>query len=82
MKTLILYNSETGDIISTQSPVEHDNYAVLVADVPDNRNVARVEDGEVILEDTPEVKEAKERLKKLNEEISEIKLQLLENMEG
>ena len=81
MKTLILYNSETGDIISTQSPVEHDNYAVLVADVPDNRNVARVEDGEVILEDTPEVKEAKERLKKLNEEISEIKLQLLENME-
>ena len=81
MKTLILYNSETGDIISTQSPVEHYNYAVLVADVPDNRNVARVEDGEVILEDTPEVKEAKERLKKLNEEISEIKLQLLENME-
>ena len=27
MKTLILYNSETGDIISTQSPVEHYNYA-------------------------------------------------------
>ena len=81
MKTLILYNSETGDIISTQSPVEHDNYAVLVADVPDNRAAARVENGEVILEDTPEVKQAKESLKKLNEEISEIKLQLLENME-
>ena len=75
MKTLILYNSETGDIISTQSPVEHYNYAVLVADVPDNRAAARVENGEVILEDTPEVKQAKERLKKLNEEISEIKLQ-------
>ena len=75
MKTLILYNSETGDIISTQSPVEHYNYAVLVADVPDNRAAARVEDGEVILEDTPEVKQAKERLKKLNEEISKIKLQ-------
>ena len=75
MKTLILYNSETGDIISTQSPVEHDNYVVLVADVPDNRIVARVENGEVILEDTPEVKQAKERLKKLNEEISKIKLQ-------
>ena len=81
MKTLILYNSETGDIISTQSPVEHDNYAVLVADVPDNRAAARVENGEIVLEDTPEVKEAKERLKKLNEEISEIKLELLENME-
>ena len=75
MKTLILYNSETGDIISTQSPVEHYNYAVLVADVPDNRAAARVENEEVILEDTPEVKQAKERLKKLNEEISKIKLQ-------
>ena len=76
MKTLILYNSETGDIISTQSPVEDDytcNY--LIADIPDNRVVARVENGEVILEDTPEVKQAKERLKKLNEEISKIKLQ-------
>ena len=82
MKTLIVYDKNTGDIISTQSPVEHDNYAVLVADVPDNRNVARVEDGEVILEDTPEVKEAKERLKMLEEEISKIKLQLLEDMEG
>ena len=75
MKTLILYNSKTGDIISTQSPVEHNNYAVLVTDIPDNRAAARVEDGEVILEDTPEVKQAKERLKKLNEEISKIKLQ-------
>ena len=76
MKTLILYNSKTGDIISTQSPVEDDytcNY--LIADIPDNRVVARVENGEVILEDTQEVKQAKERLKKLNEEISKIKLQ-------
>ena len=76
MKTLILYNSKTGDIISTQSPVEDDytcNY--LIADIPEDRAAARVENGEVILEDTPEVKEAKERLKKLNEEISKIKLQ-------
>ena len=75
MKTLILYNSKTGDIISTQSPVDNDNYAILVTDIPDNRAAARVEDGEVILEDTQEVKQAKERLKKLNEEISKIKLQ-------
>ena len=75
MKTLVVYNSKTGDIISTHAPVEHDDYAVLVADVPDNRAAARVENGEVILEDTPEVKQAKERLKKLNEEISKIKLQ-------
>ena len=75
MKTLVVYDKNTGDIISTQSPVEYDNYAVLVADVPEARAAARAENGEVILEDTPEVKEAKERLKKLNEEISKIKLQ-------
>ena len=75
MKTLVVYDKNTGDIISTQSPVEYDNYAVLVADVPEARAAARAENGEVILEDTPEVKQAKERLKKLNEEISKIKLQ-------
>ena len=82
MKTLVVYDSKTGDIISTQAPVDHDNYAVLVTDIPEDRAAARVENGEVILEDTPEVKEAKEKLKKLNEEISKIKLELLENMEG
>ena len=44
--------------------------------------MARVDNGETILEDTQEVKEIKERLKMLNEEISEIKLELLENMKG
>ena len=82
MKTLILYDRNTGDVISTTAPVEHNNYATLVADVSEDRVVARVEDGKVILEDTPEVKEAKEKLKILNEEISKIKLQLLEDMEG
>ena len=59
--------------------VEYDS---IIADVPENRVVARVNNGEVILEDTQEVKEIKERLKMLNEEISEIKLELLENMKG
>ena len=80
MKTLIVYDNN-GNILFTQSPVEDDytcNY--LIADVPEDRVVARVENGEVILEDTPEVKQAKERLKILNEEISKIKLQLLEDM--
>ena len=83
MKTLIVFDKNTGNVSFTQSinGVEDIEYAFIIADVPDNRAVARVENGEVILEDTPEVKEAKERLKKLNEEISEIKLQLLENME-
>ena len=83
MKTLILYDKNTGNVSFTQTitGVENVEYDTIIADVPEDRAAARVENGEVILEDTPEVKEAKERLKKLNEEISEIKLQLLENME-
>ena len=84
MKTLIVYNKNTGNVSFTQSinDAEDVEYDSIIADVPDNRVVARVENGEVILEDTPEVKEAKEKLKILNEEISKIKLQLLEDMEG
>ena len=83
MKTLVVYDKNTGNVTFTQtiSDTEDVEYNSIIADVPDNRVVARVENGEVILEDTPEVKQAKERLKKLNEEISEIKLELLENME-
>ena len=82
MKTLVVYDKNTGNITFTQSirDTEDVEYDSIIADVPENRVVARVENGEVILEDTPEVKEAKEKLKKLNEEISKIKLQLLEDM--
>ena len=77
MKTLVVYDKNTGNVTFTQSindetDVEYDS---MITDIPDNRVVARVENGEVILEDTQEVKQAKERLKKLNEEISKIKLQ-------
>ena len=84
MKTLVVYNKNTGNVSFTQSisDTEDVEYDSIIADVPDNRVVARVENGEVVLEDTPEVKEAKEKLKILNEEISKIKLQLLEDMEG
>ena len=84
MKTLIVYDKNTGDVCFTQSinDTEDVEYDSIIADIPEDRVVARVEDGEVVLEDTPEVKQAKERLKKLNEEISKIKLQLLEDMEG
>ena len=77
MKTLVVYDKNTGNVSFTQSinDTEDVEYDSIIADVPDNRVVARVENGEVILEDTPEVKQAKERLKKLNEEISKIKLQ-------
>ena len=84
MKTLVVYNKNTGNVCFTQSinDTEDVEYDTIIADIPDNRVVARVDNGEVILEDTPEVKQAKEKLKMLNEEISKIKLELLENMEG
>ena len=84
MKTLVVYDKNTGNVTFTQSisDVEDVEYASIIADVPDNRVVARVENGEIVLEDTPEVKDAKEKLKMLNEEISKIKLELLEDMEG
>ena len=83
MKTLVVYDKNTGNVSFTQSINDEEDveYDTIIADVPEDRTAARVENGEVVLEDTPEVKQAKERLKKLNEEISEIKLQLLENME-
>ena len=83
MKTLVVYDKNTGNVSFTQSinNTEDVEYDSIIVDVPEDRVVARVEDGEVILEDTPEVKQAKERLKILNEEISKIKLKLLENME-
>ena len=82
MKTLIVYEKNSGNVSFTQSINDSEDveYDSIIADIPDNRVVARVEDGEVILEDTKEVKEAKEKLKKLNEEISEIKLELLKGM--
>ena len=77
MKTLVVYDKNTGNVTFTQSINDEEDveYDSIIADVPEDRAAARVEDGEVILEDTPEVKQAKERLKKLNEEISKIKLQ-------
>ena len=77
MKTLIVYDKNTGNVSFTQSinGTEDVEYDTIIADIPEDRAAARVENGEVILEDTPEVKQAKERLKKLNEEISKIKLQ-------
>ena len=86
MKTLIVYEKNTGNVSFTQSigdvDVEDVEYESIIADIPDNRVVSRVENGEIILDDTKEVKEAKEKLKKLNEEVYKIKLQLLEGMEG
>ena len=82
MKTLIVYNKNAGNVTFTQSinDAEDVEYDSIIADVPENRVVTRVDNGEVILEDIPEVKEAKEKLKILNEEISKIRLQAIEYM--
>ena len=50
MKTLIVYEKKTGNISFTQSigDVEDVEYTSIIADIPDNRVVAKVEDGEVI----------------------------------
>ena len=84
MKTLIVYEKNSGNISFTQSisDIEDVEYTSIIADIPDNRVVAKIKNGEVILDDTKEVKEAKEKLKKLNAEIYEIKLKILEGMEG
>ena len=77
MKTLILYNSATGDVITTISPVDNDNYAVLVTDVSEDRVVARVEDEKVVYADPVEIMEKRERLEALLNEASSIRKDLL-----
>ena len=79
MKTLIVYEKNSGNVSFTQSindweDVEYDS---IIADIPDDRSVARVEDGEVVLEDTLEVKKIKERLKQIEIEQQECKRDLL-----
>ena len=77
MKTLILYDRNTGYVISTISPVDDDDYAVLVADVSEDRVVARVEDEKVVYEDPVEIMEKRERLEALLNEASSIRKDLL-----
>ena len=79
MKTLVVYDKNTGNVTFTQSinGTEYVEYDSIIADVPDNRVVARVENGEVILEDTPEVKEIKEKLNQIAIEEQEYKKELL-----
>ena len=77
MKTLILYDRNTGDVISTISPVDYDDYAVLVADVSEDKVVARVEDEKVVYADPVEIVEKRERLEALLNEASSIRKDLL-----
>ena len=53
MKTLIVYEKTTGNISFTQSigDVENVEYTSIIADISDDRVVAKIEDGEVINDD-------------------------------
>ena len=50
MKTLILYDKNTGNVSFTQTitGVEDVEYDSIIADVPEDRIVVRVDNGEVI----------------------------------
>ena len=53
MRTLIVYEKNTGNVSFTQSigDAEDVKYNSIIADVPANKVVAKVEDGEVINDD-------------------------------
>ena len=50
MKTSVVYEKNSGNISFTQSIIGTDDieYNSMITDIPDNRVVARVENGEVI----------------------------------
>ena len=79
MKTLVVYDKNTGNVTFTQSinDTEDVEYDSIIADVPEDRTVAKVENGIAILDDTKEVKEAKERLNQIKAEEQEIMKSLL-----
>ena len=66
MKTLIVHDKD-GNIIFTSSPAES-TYKLIVEDVPDDRVPIKVNGDQVILDDTKEVKEIKEKLSKIRTE--------------
>lgn len=81
MKTVLIYDS-AGNILFTKTPVEESEiFNYIISDVPENRVPLKVEDGQVILDDTEEVKKAKKRLEELEKEALEIK-EILSNMES
>ena len=77
MKTLILYDINTGDVISTISPVDDDDYAVLVADVNEEKQIVGVKDEKVVYADPADIIEKRERLEALLNEASSIRKDLL-----
>ena len=53
MKTLVVYNKNTGNVTFTQSMnnIEDVEYDFIITDIPENRVVTRVDNGEIINDD-------------------------------
>ena len=53
MKTLIVYNKNTGNVsfVQSKSDTEDVEYDFIITDIPENRVVTRVDNGEVINDD-------------------------------
>ena len=66
MKTLIVHDKD-GNIVFTSAPAES-THKLIVEDVPNDRVPIKVNGDEVILDDTKEVKEIKEKLSKIRAE--------------
>ena len=81
MKTLIVYEKNSGNVSFTQSigDVEDVEYNSIIADVPENKRPLRVENGTCILGDSYEIEEQKRKTKeKLDKEIEEANLKIQE----
>lgn len=77
MKTLVVYD-KNGNILFTQSPVVDDytcNY--LIADIPEDRQIIKVENGKPIFQDPVEILEKRERLEVLLNEAYNLRKDLL-----
>ncbi|MBO1685407.1 hypothetical protein HJU46_04795 [Clostridium butyricum] len=78
MKTLIIYNS-AGNILFTKAPVEaNEVFKYIISDIPSDRQPISVINDAVVLDDTEEVKLAKQKLKEIEREALRIKQSLLD----
>ena len=67
MKTLIVYDKETNKVIS-YSQFGNFDIETIITDIPNDRVPIEVNGDEVILDDTKEVKEIKEKLSRIRTE--------------
>ncbi|MFR8041932.1 MULTISPECIES: hypothetical protein [Clostridium] len=78
MKTVLIYDS-AGNILFTKAPVEaNEVFKYIISDIPSDRQPISVINDAVVLDDTEEVKLAKQKLKEIEREALRIKQSLLD----